>query len=165
MYIILYIIHKSNFLRIKISLYESIELKRFVFSWKARRVESFVMIPVRIYQNLEYIRDFISWRVRQGTLFLSENAREHSSRPWGYEGNRGVKSNGFNFCLDSPTSLLLYTQLAIYAVEPPRTFTATPLGFVIRGIVLFGASNESGDVGCWEPERLIRNGSLSSPLG
>lgn len=53
------------------------------------------------------------------TLFLAENTREHLSRhPGGRSGNRGVKSNGFNFSLDSSTSLLLYTQLVIYVAEP-----------------------------------------------
>lgn len=34
-----------------------------------------------------------------------------------YTGNRGVKSNGFNFCLDSPTSLL--------RIRPLRAFPPT----------------------------------------
>jgi len=83
------------------------------------------------------------------TLFLAENTREHLSRhPGGRSGNRGVKSNGFNFSLDSSTSLLLYTQLVIYVAEP---LVHLPPPF--RGLAFLGGFRTG--TGCWS-ERHVR---------
>lgn len=72
------------------------------------------MIVIRMY--MKNVKRF--YFLTRKTLFLAEDTRKHLSRhPGGRSGNRGVKSNRFNFSLDSSTSLLLYTQLAIYVAE------------------------------------------------
>lgn len=115
-------------------------------------------------RNIKRIREtFISRRALDGrtsflslsfSLFSGENTREsiHLRLPKG-EGrreetgtsNRGVKSNGFNFCLDLPTSLLLYTQLAIYMQSSPshicRHYNTLPN--YARGWLFFFSSGRS----------------------
>lgn len=89
------------------------------------------MILIRIYKEhgSTFARLYSSTRgPAENFISRREHTRASISRA---RGNRGVKSNGFNFCLDSPTSLLLYTQLAIYVVEP-LVHPPTPPGSVIQ---------------------------------
>lgn len=95
-----------------------------------------------------YSRFYFLTRLTGNFISRRERTRASISPPEGpVRGQSGRKIERIQFLSWFADFITPLHTVSYIRSRAPRTFAAAPLGFVIRGVVLLGAPNESG--GCW----------------